>query len=242
MKTRTDITELIKSELSRIVTHTKVNDYGDLISAAPDTTVIAGRHPHGLKCSQLDGWKKGRPIKSTVHVTSPALEALTVELAAFDTSAKKTAAAAARAAQKTTDQHAASAAGFKTVTAWKKAEKERRTLEEAQASEIRRARNAERLEAVGLAAGDTDFLPVLPVLEEAKREGFDIEHEHARAALYARRNQSSAWNAYNEGDLSASQFLHRSERAQDRHENTDYDQLLRAGFDRELARDCRERY
>lgn len=242
--TETELSAAIKTELARIVAETKKveNQYGDVDRDPAGCYREYGRHPRGARRSEIVGWTKDGPEKRVVHVTSVHLEQLCEQRKKLRTSAKK-------AAKKAEEKAAAQAAGFASVAAWKRSEKARKERETKEAvavaaaeREARRLKNIERLEALGFGEHDLDYVPVLGVLEAAAADGFDIEHEHARAARYAMRTNSSAWQAYCEGELSACQLLYRCERAQNRHENTDYDDLLRAGYDRESAREMCEQY
>lgn len=238
--TDAELTTAIANELANLSERTKqrTNEYGDLTCCPVGCKLVYGRHNRGVKRTEVTGWFKGFPTKRVVRVTSDTFESLVDSLFALRASA-------AKVAKKAADLTAAKAGGFKTVTAWKRHEKARAATEaaaaEAQAvldAEARRVKNVARLVALGLDENDLHFVPVLDTLEAADADGFEVGREHARAALYAREKNTSAWQAYGEGELSATELLHRAERAQHRHEKTIYDSLLRDGFDRDEAREA----
>ena len=224
------------------------NEYGDLASTPAGARFVTGhgkhtRLPGCLRATQIDGWGKYGPSKSTGYVVTAEVLALYDAAVAADVARKK-------AAKKLAEQAAAKAAGHATFEAWKRAEKERLAREEQAAAELaakaraeREQRTLARMAALGLAPDlDDAAVGVLDVLEAAVADGHQFDRAEIRAVVYAMSHESAAWLAYQEGEMSAADLLHRCERAQHRHENTNYDELLRAGYDREDARDYATAY
>jgi hypothetical protein len=238
--------EKLNREVQKIASKIKKNNYGDLdFSSIPvGARFVSGTGPHTrlpylLRAYRVMCWRKGRPVKVAGRVVNDKIMKL---LAAANSESKKSKKAAKKAAKRALREKA-KAAGFASVSAWARAEKERKRAEAADAErqaviarEQQRKIGLERLKALGFADRE-EFLPVLTALECAAADGFVVTAYHALAALYARKSCSIDWTCYCSGNMSASTVLRLSERALHRHERKNYAALLRVGLDREVVRE-----
>jgi len=220
--------DAIETEIARVTaaTNAACNSYGDLLEDPPGCRCIPGRHSRGVKRTKLTGrWSGGFPGKRVVHVTSELLEGLYDEAA---TREQKAAREAAQSAART----AAIAAGL-TVTAWKKQRRAVNAKAKAEAHE----------KAIKAREADVAYwLKVVTDVLGEKRYNFfpEIALEMLLEKIASNKGVGKAWNNLEfDGDRHA--FARCVLGAADRHENTNYDALLRAGYDREVAIQLRKR-
>lgn len=217
-----------KTELERIIVEALKlkNEYGDLNSTPTGCYLEYGRHPRGYKATEFLGCTKYGPEKRVVHVTSELLELLGAEL----DNRKKI---VAKLAKKTAEVEAAKAGGFASVSAFKKSERERKAVLAAQAEE-KAVQDAQ--------ADEADWLKFVTEVLQEKDYAFTPAEgvEKVLNKIADGEGVGAAWNNGDfDGDLKA--FARCVLGAADRHENSNYDSLLRSGYNREDALYLRER-
>lgn len=221
------------------------NTYGDLTHEPRHIT----NQPLGLGCQVLAGFDKSRhgwsPVKYQRTVGFPALTAaMQAALTAAENkrSEEKADALAAKRAQEKQSRAAfrveAAAKGF-TVAAYElqlKADAAQQQAEaKAKAAEARAVKVAALTAEFGF---DMErFVSVAGVLRAAAAEGHEVDVQTARAVRFAADDFSRTYASYCEGFTGVAEFCRIAEKCQDRHENTEYDDLLRAGFDKATARE-----
>lgn len=218
-----------KTELERIAVEARKvkNDYGDLNSTPSGCHLEYGRHPRGYDATELLGWTKYGPKKRVVHATSELFEQLCDE-------SDKRKKLAAKLVKKTAEVETAKAGGFTSVAAWKKSERERKAVLAAQAEE-KAAQAAKEDEA--------NWLKVVVEVLEQKDYAFTAA-DGVEKVLNKIADNEGVGAAWNNGDFDGGRnaFVRCVLGAADRHENSNYDSLLRAGYDREDALAMRERF
>jgi hypothetical protein len=218
-----------KTELERIaVAAGEVkNDYGDL-TATPNGCRIAHGRRGGYKATELLGWTKyGRPKKRVAYATSDFFEQLCDE-----TDKRKK--LASMLAKKTAEVEAAKAAGFASVAAWKKSVRERKAVLAARAVQDAKEDAKE---------DEANWLKVVTEVLDQKDYAFTpaVGVEKVLKKIAAAEGVGAAWNS---GDFEGGRhaFVRCVLGAADRHENSTYELLLKAGYDREDALSMRERF
>ena len=225
MKTQIKLDRAV-AKLAKVIVR---NAFGDLIGCPKGAEVIGGREgrtlPGTLRATEVLAWRRGKPQKRVVYITTKAITALSAEVAANSKAERATDAIAALRAD-------AIAAGL-TIAAY------RRTLREKAAAAVIAAKEAD-------AANEADDLrqwedAVRDVC--AKRDfvwGESISLYKVLEKLKAREGVAKAW-LRGEFDGDREDFVCCVLGAADRHENTNYDELLSSGMDRDEARQFRER-
>lgn len=243
MKSSTAEKKLIEAA-EKLAERIKINKYGDLehisnlgYKKSDIATLMTGHGKHTklpgmLRCYQVVCWtKKYGPKKKTGYVVTDRVMAL------YDAYAKALS-AEKKAQKKKQDQADAKAAGFATVAEHKRHIREIKKQEKLEAQQ-ELERDIDRF-GLSMWVEDmhrTDQCRLVNVLLEAEEQNFDITDDHVQAVVFSQKTRSGAWRAYMRGELYASQLLHRTERAQNRHENTNYEELLARGYDRDDARE-----
>ena len=207
------------------------NQYGDYSGSAVGSRFVTGRGKHtrlpiALRAKQVDGWRKGMPQKSTGYVVTDEVLALYDAYIADEAAQKKLAAKQAVA-------DAAKTAGL-TVSAWKKQQREAKAKAAAEAEE-KAVQEAKEDEAAWLKV----VTEVLTQKDYAFTPAGGVEKVLNKIA--DNEGVGRSWNNY-DFDGGRHAFVRCVLGAADRHENSNYDNLLRAGYDREDALNMRERF
>jgi hypothetical protein len=109
-------------------------------------------------------------------------------------------------------------------------------------AEKAQARRRARRETLCVPAGTPDA--VCAAMEEAAADGLEFDAdsaaETAEALTYANTHKSSAWQSWRGGDMPARTLVRCCVGAHRRHETTNYNALLAAGIERDLAREIAE--
>ena len=226
MKTQTKLDRAV-AKLAKAITR---NAFGDLIGCPAGAEIIAGRDgrtlPDSLRASEVIAWRRGKPQKRAVYVVTAEVLRLTAEVAAESK--------AARAADAAATLRADAAAAGLTVAA------HRRALRAQAAADAVAAIAAEAVRAADDLRQWSDA-----VREISARRAYPWSEGTALALvmdkLRSREGVARAWCS-GEFDGGREAFVRCVLGAADRHENTNYEELLSAGMGRDDARDLRERY
>jgi len=206
------------------------NAFGDLIGCPKGAEIIAGQYgrslPACLRASEVLAWRRGKPRKRVVYIATAEVLRLTAEVAA---SSKATRAADAAAALRAD----AAAAGVTVAV-------HRRALRVQAAADAVAAIAADAARAADDLRQWTDA-----VREITARRAYPWSEGTALTLvidkLRSREGVARAWFS-GEFDGGREAFVCCVLGAADRHQNTNYEELLSAGMGRDDARDLRERY
>ena len=211
-------------EVIKVAAKIERNEYGDYINCSvAGAEFVTGHGSHTrlageLRATEVIGWRKGRPVKRTGYiVTKKLIKLMTAYHAALASEEK--------AAKKAVLEKAARAAGFKTVSAYKKAEKAEKETRKAEALQHREQR----------------FRQVVADVLDQRTYGYTV-NDAVEMVLEKIDRREGVGRTYADGDFEGSDhaFVRCVLGAAHRHEHTDYDALLRSGYDREEALALRE--
>lgn len=226
MKTQTKLDRAVAKLAKAIVR----NAFGDLIGCPAGAEIIAGKDgrslPECLRASEVIAWRRGKPRKRVVYVTTAEIVTLSAQFAAESK--------ATRAADAAATLRADAAASGLTVAAYRRALRVQAAADAVEAIAAEAVRAADDLRQWGDA-----------VREISARRAYPWSEGTALALvldkLRSREGVARAWLS-GEFDGGREAFVRCVLGAADRHENTNYEELLSAGMGRDDARDLRERY
>ena len=226
MKTQTKLDRAVAKLAKSIVR----NAFGDLIGCPAGAEIIAGRDgrtlPDSLRASEVIAWRRGKPRKRIVYVVTAEVLRLSAEVAVESK--------ATRAADAAATLRADAAAAGLTVAA------HRRALRTQAAADAVAAIAAEAVRAADDLRQWSDA-----VREISARRAYPWSEGTALSLVIDKlRSREGVARAWLNGDFDGGReaFVRCVLGAADRHENTNYEELLSAGMGRDDARDLRERY